>query len=247
MYTHAITFAHVTIAYREIPIIWNLNATIPQGVLLAVVGPNGAGKTTLLKSIIGMITPIAGTIKIFDSPLSQARSRIAYIPQRSTIDWNFPATVVDIVIMGRYATRGWFKRMSPSDTDLVWQALDQVGLIAQAHMPINQLSGGQQQRVFLARALVQNPDLYLMDEPLAGIDAYTETQIMQTLQSLRSQGKTIVMVHHDVNTLQNYFDWMLILNNQTGIACGPVDQAYKQLLTHLPNQGILPWSTTHSF
>lgn len=221
--TAALSISHLTVRYQTEPVLWDISASIPQGTLVAVVGPNGAGKTTFIKAILNLITPDAGTVSFFGGTYKEQSQRIAYVPQRLSVDWDFPANVLDVVLMGRYAHMGWFKRPSAADYDAAWLALEQVQLTHYAYRHISQLSGGQQQRVFLARALVQNADIYLMDEPFAGVDMATEQTIVALLRTLRTQGKTIIVVHHDLQTLQDYFDWLLLLNIKL-IACGPINQ-----------------------
>jgi len=223
MTPHALEIHHLTVAYNNIPVLLDITAVIPRGVLLAVIGPNGAGKTTLIKSIVGLIKPLAGTIKIQSD--IQKKSAIAYIPQRSTIDWDFPATVLDVVLMGCYASLGWFKRPQKHHIQYALEALKKVTLYDYRNRPINQLSGGQQQRVFLARALMQDAPLYLLDEPFSGIDHASEKTIVSQLKELSTQGKTIIAVHHDLHTLPDYFDWVLMIN-RSSIACGPVSQMF---------------------
>lgn len=227
MQTDALRVHNLTVAYHNKPVLWQVSATIKSGVMLAIVGPNGAGKTTLLKTMLGLIAPVAGTVSFFDGTYAQHRTRIAYVPQRTSVDWDFPATVFDIVLMGRYGHIGWFKRPAQSDYDAAIHALEQVGMSAYAQHTINQLSGGQQQRVFLARALVQNADLYLMDEPFVGVDMATEQMLVQLLKKLRDAGKTIIIVHHDLQTLRDYFDWVWLINVRS-IACGPLDEVVTQ-------------------
>jgi manganese/zinc/iron transport system ATP- binding protein len=221
--TAALSISHLTVRYRTEPVLWDITASIPHGTLLAVVGPNGAGKTTFIKSILNIIKPDAGTVSFFGGSYKEHTQRIAYVPQRLSVDWDFPAHVLDVVLMGRYAHMGWFKRPSSADYDAAWLALEQVQLTNYAYRHISQLSGGQQQRVFLARALVQQADIYLMDEPFMGVDMATEHTIVELLKTLRNQGKTIIVVHHDLQTLQDYFDWLLLLNIKL-IACGPINQ-----------------------
>lgn len=227
MQTYALRVNNLTVAYHNQPVLWQVSATIEQGVMLAIVGPNGAGKTTLLKSMLGLIKPVAGTVSFFGGTYAQHRSRIAYVPQRTSVDWDFPATVLDIVLMGRYGQIGWFKRPAQSDYDAACYALEQVDMSSYAQHTINQLSGGQQQRVFLARALVQNADLYVMDEPFVGVDMATEQMLVHLLKKLRHEGKTIIIVHHDLQTLRDYFDWVWLLNVRS-IACGPLDDVLAQ-------------------
>lgn len=210
----AITINNLTVAYHTKPVLWNINVEIPQGILLAIVGPNGGGKTTLLKAILNLVKPVAGTISVLGTKHTQQHHLVAYIPQRSTVDWDFPATVFDVVLMGRYGNLGWFQRPQQIDYECVNQALAHVGLLSHATTPINELSGGQQQRLFLARALVQEASILLLDEPFMGIDSTTEQMIIALLKQLRDQGKTVVMVHHDLYTIEHYFDWLLLINAQ---------------------------------
>ena len=217
----ALEVNYLTVAYRNNIVLNNLCAQIPQGVIAALIGPNGAGKTTFLKSVLCIVPSIAGTVKLMGKPYAKISSQIAYIPQRSSVDWDFPATARDIVIMGRYGSLGWFKRPTKADWVRADKALEQVGLTDYADRSIQELSGGQQQRLFLARALAQDATLYLLDEPFVGIDAYSEQMIISLLRNLRNQGKTIIMVHHDLQTLKSYFDWALLINKRA-IACGPI-------------------------
>ncbi len=219
----AIEVRDLTVAYREIPVLWDIDIEVPEGILLAIVGPNGAGKTTLLKAILGMLKPAAGDILIKGKSYPEQRKLVGYVPQRGSVDWDFPTSVLDVVLMGRYGQLGWFNRPGKTDERLAIDALKQVGMADLSCRQINQLSGGQQQRVFLARALVQAADIYFMDEPFVGVDAVTETAIVTVLKSLRDQGKTVVVVHHDLQTLADYFDWGLLLNVRK-IAMGPIKE-----------------------
>lgn len=214
---------NLTVCYQDDPVLVNVSCALKEGVLCALIGPNGAGKTTLLKTILGLEKPQAGIITLFGQPYSAVRSRVAYVPQRATVDWDFPATVFDVVMMGRYHKLGWFVRPQRLDHDVVWHALHQVRMEAYAHVPIGNLSGGQQQRVFLARALVQEADLYFMDEPFAGVDMASEQTIISILKAMRDEGKTIVVVHHDLQTLYSYFECALLIN-RSSIACGSLDE-----------------------
>jgi len=223
MKMHPVEVADLTVAYHEKPAIWDVDFHAPAGVLLAIVGPNGAGKTTLLKAILGLIQPSAGTVTIFGKPARKQMHRLAYVPQRGSVDWDFPTTVLDVVTMGLYGKLGWFRRPGKKEKQLAMLSLEKVGMAEFASRQISQLSGGQQQRVFLARALVQDADLYLMDEPFIGVDAVTEKAIVELLRELRSRGKTVVVVHHDVQTLKHYFDWVLLLNVRK-IALGPAQK-----------------------
>lgn len=224
--TLALEIQHLTVAYRGTPVVWDLSVAIPAGKLLAVVGPNGAGKTTLLKAILGLVAPLAGTISIFGKPAHTSRNAIAYVPQRMSVDWDFPVTVLDVVLMGCYARLGWFWRPGKQDKLDAFEFLAQVEMALFADTPISELSGGQQQRVFLARALMQRAELYIMDEPFAGVDIVSEKAIVEVLKSLRSAGRTVVVVHHDIQTLTEYFDWIILMNVRT-IACGPVEEVLK--------------------
>ncbi len=224
---YAINVEDLTVAYHDKPVLWDIDWQVPMGVLMAVVGPNGAGKTTLIKTLLGLIKPVAGKILFFNQPYHQVRQRIAYVPQRSSVDWDFPTTVLDVVLMGRYGRLGWIKRPTAEDHQAALLALQKVGLEAFAHRQISRLSGGQQQRVFLARALIQEADLYLMDEPFQQVDATTEHAIVRILKELKNQHKTVVVVHHDLQTIREYFDWVTLLNVRK-IACGPVDVVFTE-------------------
>lgn len=221
----AISLHNLTVAYNNRPVLWNITAEIPQGIILGIVGPNGAGKSTLVKSILDLTKPIAGHIAVLGGSYQQHRHKIAYVPQRSTVDWDFPATVLDVVLMGRYVALGWFKRPTNVDIDAALHALDQVGLSSHAHYPINNLSGGQQQRIFLARALLQDATIYLLDEPFIGVDTTTEKTTMSVLKTLRDAGKTIILVHHNLQTARHYFDWIFLLNREK-IACGAIEDVF---------------------
>jgi len=225
--TWAIDVADLTVAYRDKPVLWDVDMQIPPGVLTAIVGPNGAGKTTLIKAILGLVPPTAGRVLVHDQPYATQRRRVGYVPQRGSVDWDFPTTVLDVVQMGRYGALGWLRRPGRRDRDLAREALEKVDMLAFAQRQISQLSGGQQQRVFLARALVQDADIYLMDEPFQGVDAKTERAIMELLRELRSAGKTVLVVHHDLQTVPEYFDWVMLLNVRR-IACGPVASAFSE-------------------
>jgi manganese/zinc/iron transport system ATP- binding protein len=221
----ALHIEDLTVSYQSRPVLWDIDLNVPPGVLAAIVGPNGAGKSTLIKTALGLIKPAAGHIFIHGQPYSQQRRKVGYVPQRNSVDWDFPTTALDVVTMGLYGKIGWFKRPKASDQHQALKALEQVGMDAFAHRQISQLSGGQQQRVFLARALVQDADVYFMDEPMAGVDATTEMAIINILKTLRSQGKTVIVVHHDLQTVASYFDWMVLLNVRV-IAQGNVKDVY---------------------
>ena len=221
----AIDVADLTVAYRDEPVLWDVDLRVPEGVLMAVVGPNGAGKTTLIKSVLGLIPTAAGRVEVYGRPLDAVRRDVAYVPQRGSVDWDFPTSVLDVVLMGTYGSLGWIKRPGAREKARAKGALDQVGMAEFADRQIAQLSGGQQQRVFLARALVQDARVYLMDEPFQGVDATTERTIVALLQRLRGEGKTVLVVHHDLQTVPEYFDWVLLLNVRR-IAAGPVAEVF---------------------
>lgn len=216
---------NATVTYQSKPAIWNIDFQIPEGKMVGVIGANGSGKTTMLKAVVGLVPLSSGYAKVFDKPFEQVRERVAYVPQRSSVDWDFPANVMDTVLMGRYRKHNLFGRTTKADKALARQALEKVGLEALAHRQIAQLSGGQQQRVFIARALAQQADLYLLDEPFAGVDTTTETTIINLLQEMNRAGKSVVVVHHDLNTVSKYFDWLVMMNTRL-IACGPTEEVF---------------------
>ena len=223
--TKAIEVTDLTVAYQEKPVLWDVDLDVPPGVLLSIVGPNGAGKTTLIKAILGLVRPAAGNVLIYDKPYEAQRRIVGYVPQRGTVDWDFPTNVLDVVMMGRYGALGWIRRPRQQEREQAMNALEKVGMEDYATRQISQLSGGQQQRVFLARALVQDSTVYLMDEPFQGVDATTERAIVDLLQELRANGKTVVVVHHDLQTVTDYFDWVMLLNIRR-IASGPVEETF---------------------
>ena len=223
----AIEVTDLTVAYHEKPVLWDVDLDVPPGVLMAVVGPNGAGKTTMIKSILGLIKPAAGQVLIYGKPYQEQRKLVGYVPQRGSVDWDFPTSVLDVVTMGTYGSLGWIRRPGRSEREKALAALDQVGMQSFAQRQISQLSGGQQQRVFLARALVQNAQVYFMDEPFQGVDATTERAIVSLLQALRAAGKTVVVVHHDLQTVPEYFDWVTLINVRR-IASGPVKDVFTE-------------------
>ena len=222
---YAIQIEDLTVAYRDKPAIWDMDLGIPTKVLAAIVGPNGAGKSTLLKTVLGLIRPVAGSVKVFGQPYQSVRQRVAYVPQRTSVDWDFPTGVLDVTMMGTYVRLGWIRRPGRAERRDAIAALERVGIADLAHRQIGQLSGGQQQRVFLARALVQHADLFIMDEPFQGVDAVTEAAIVNVLRSLRDSGHTVIAVHHDLTTVPKYFDWCALLNVKL-IAAGPVGEAF---------------------
>ena len=217
----------LTVSYGQKPAVFSVDATVPRGSMTAIVGPNGAGKSTMLKAVLGIVRPLAGTVQAFGAPIDRARHRIAYVPQRASVDWDFPTRVIDVVTMGLYRELGLLGRLRGSDRTRAIDCLARVGMEDFADRQIGQLSGGQQQRVFLARALAQDSDLYLLDEPFAGVDAATEKAIIAVLKSLKAQGKTVVSVHHDLSTVAEYFDRVLMINVRK-TAEGPVDEAFTE-------------------
>jgi len=204
--------------YDRTAVLWDVTFSVPPGVLLGIVGPNGAGKSTLLKTLLGLVRPLSGNVFL-------NTGKIGYVPQRETVDWDFPITVLEVVLMGRYPSLRWWQRIRAADREAALHALTQVGMAELADRQIGELSGGQQQKLFLARALVQQPDVFFLDEPFAGIDLAAEKDIVQLLKQLKNQGKTIVVVHHDLPTVSEYFDWVLLLNTRL-IACGPVTEVF---------------------
>ncbi|MEM0922559.1 MAG: metal ABC transporter ATP-binding protein [Pseudomonadota bacterium] len=217
----AIHVEDLTVSYQGAPALWDIDVDIPPGVMCAVIGPNGAGKSTLIKAVLGLTPPTAGHIYLQGRSYTEMRKRVAYVPQRASVDWDFPTDALDVVMMGRYGHLGWFRRPGRQDRNRAMEALEEVGIAHLARRQISQLSGGQQQRVFLARALVQEAEIYFLDEPMAGVDATTERVIIRLLHRLRDQGKTVVVVHHDLSTVQRYYDWLVMLNVKV-IAQGPV-------------------------
>jgi manganese/zinc/iron transport system ATP- binding protein len=217
----------VTVAFDRKPVLWNVDLTIPQGKLVGIVGPNGAGKSTLIKAIMGLLPLASGYVKLFDQPIDDVRHRISYVPQRESVDWDFPASVMDIVLMGRYGKLGLFKSPRKADKDVAIDCLRKVGMEAFANRQISQLSGGQQQRTFLARALAQQADIYFMDEPFAGVDAATEKAIISLLRTMTDAKKTVIVVHHDLQSVPQYFDWVIMLNTRL-VAHGPTSTFFTQ-------------------
>lgn len=221
----AIEVSDLTVAYGERPVLWDVDVCVPRGVLMAIVGPNGAGKTTLIKAILGLVKPAAGRILVHGRPYHQQRALVGYVPQRGSVDWDFPTTVLDVVEMGCYGRLGWFRRPGKAEKQVAMECLERLGMHEFAERQISQLSGGQQQRVFLARALAQDAGIYLMDEPFQGVDATTERAIIDLLRELRANGRTVCVVHHDLQTVQEYFDFVTLLNVRR-IASGPVKDVF---------------------
>ena len=215
----------LTAGYHKKPVLWGIDLQVPKGKLVGIVGPNGAGKSTLIKAAMGLVALSSGWVKIFGKPYNENRRRVGYVPQRESVDWDFPVTVMDVVMMGRYGHVGWFKRPKKADKEIARDCLDKVKMLPFANRQISNLSGGQQQRVFLARALAQESDVYFMDEPFAGVDAATESAIITLLHELREKGKTLLVVHHDLPTARNYFDQLLLLNMRV-VAYGNTEDVF---------------------
>ena len=215
----------LTVAYQKKPVLYGIDLEVPPGKLIGIVGPNGAGKSTLIKAIMGVVPSSSGWIRIFGQPFKKSLTRVGYVPQRESVDWDFPVNVMDVVLMGRYGHLGVMRRPTQHDRDVARDCLEKVHMLPYARRQIANLSGGQQQRVFLARALAQESDLYLMDEPFAGVDAATESAIIALLHELRARGKTMLVVHHDLPTARSYFD-MLLLMNMRVVAFGPTEEVF---------------------
>lgn len=216
---------NLSVAYQKKPVIRQLGFDVPEGKLIAIVGPNGAGKSTLIKAALGLVPRLSGEVSFYGKPYAEQRRLVGYVPQRESVDWDFPTNALDVVTMGRYGHLGWFKRPGKADKRIALDCLAKVGMTDFADRQISQLSGGQQQRVFLARALAQDASLYLMDEPFVGVDAATEKAIITLLNELKSGGKTVLVVHHDLATVEAYFDWVLLMNVEL-VAFGPVQQTF---------------------
>lgn len=210
--SNALTVNQVSVNYDKTPVLWDVSVEVPAGKIVGIIGPNGAGKSTFIKTVLGLIRPLSGKVEFFGLPLSEVRKRVAYVPQKESVDWDFPITVRDLVLMGKYGQLGLFKRPRAADVTATDHYLNMVGMQQYAERQISQLSGGQQQRVFIARALLQEADIYFMDEPFTGIDHATEKALMDLLKLLKAKGKTVFVVHHDLNTVESYFDWLIMLN-----------------------------------
>jgi manganese/zinc/iron transport system ATP- binding protein len=237
----AVEVNDLTVAYRDRPVLWDVDLTVPAGVLLAIVGPNGAGKTTLIKAILGLVPRAAGHVLVHGRPYEENRRLVAYVPQRGSVDWDFPTSVLDVVMMGRYGALGWLRRAGRRERDAALDALAKVDMVEYADRQISQLSGGQQQRVFLARALVQDAEVYFMDEPFQGVDARTERAIVDVLQALRAGGRTVVAVHHALQTVPEYFDWVALLNVRL-IAAGPAAEVFTEDALRRTYGGRVPFA-----
>jgi manganese/zinc/iron transport system ATP- binding protein len=223
MLDKAVEIEDLTVAYLGHPALWDVDASIPRGSLSCILGPNGAGKSTLLKAALGLLKISAGRIRLLGQSIQAALPLCSYVPQRSGVDWDFPITVLEVARMGTYGRLGLVRRPGKKETSEAMEALERLQILELANRPIGELSGGQQQRCFLARALVQNAELYFLDEPFQGIDAHSERVIVEMLKDLRSKGKTIVVVHHDLQTVKEYFDYAILLNVRL-IDQGPTSQ-----------------------
>ena len=221
----ALEIHDLTVSYQKRPVLYGVDVTVPAGSLVGVVGPNGAGKSTLIKSVMELVQFSDGWVKVFGEDLKNNISRVGYVPQRESVDWDFPVSVIDVVLMGCYGRLGLIRRPGKAEKEKAHAALKKVGLEVYAKRQIANLSGGQQQRVFLARALAQESDLYLMDEPFAGVDAATESAIVELLREIRDQGKTLIVVHHDLGSAREYFDMMLLLNMRV-VAFGKTEEVF---------------------
>ncbi|WP_027085968.1 metal ABC transporter ATP-binding protein [Cohnella panacarvi] len=225
MHASPLTIRDLSVAYQKKPVLQGVTFTVPEGKLIGIVGPNGAGKSTLIKAALGLIPRLSGDVSIYGKPYAAQRKLVGYVPQRESVDWDFPTNALDVVTMGRYGHLGWFKRPGSAERKIAMECLAKVGMEAYADRQISQLSGGQQQRIFLARALAQDAKLYFMDEPFVGVDAATEKAIVTLLNELKKQGKTVLVVHHDLATVKEYFDWVMLLNVNL-IEFGPTEMTF---------------------
>ena len=223
----ALEVEDLTVAYDDQPVLWDVDLQVSAGVKMAIIGPNGAGKSTLVKAAMGLVRPVAGEVRVFGQPRESAQGQIAYVPQRATLSWDFPTDVLDVVTMGTYGRLGWFHRSGAVQRQQAEAALEQVGMTAFLKRPIAELSGGQQQRILLGRALVQDAPINILDEPFQGVDAPTERAIIDVLDGLAEEGKTIIVVHHDLQTVPEYFDSVLLLNVRA-IDSGPVSEVFTE-------------------
>lgn len=226
---YPLTVEGLTVAYQKKPVLRNISFQVPEGKLIGIVGPNGAGKSTMIKAIMGLLPKVSGKVEVYGKSYREMRKSVGYVPQRESVDWDFPTNALDVVMMGRYGHLGWFRRPGAKERQIAMDCLAKVGMGDYVHRQISQLSGGQQQRVFLARALAQQADLYVMDEPFVGVDAMTERAIVTLLHELRAQGKTVLVVHHDLATVREYFDEVMLINVEL-VAFGPTAQVFNRTL-----------------
>lgn len=222
---YALKVENLTIAYHKKPVVEDVTFEVPEGNLIGIIGPNGAGKSTLIKGILELVPRLAGKVTINGASYKSMRKTIGYVPQRESVDWDFPTNALDVVMMGRYGHLGWLKRPGKEERLKALECLEKVGMVEFANRQISQLSGGQQQRIFLARALAQEADIYFMDEPFVGVDAATEKAIIQLLTELKEKGKTVLVVHHDLSTVKEYFDWTMLLNKKV-MKIGPTEEVF---------------------
>jgi manganese/zinc/iron transport system ATP- binding protein len=234
----------LTVAYRDRPVLQDVDLAIPEGKLAAIIGPNGAGKSTLIKAVLGLVPAAAGSVRIYGKSYAEQRQLVGYVPQRTSVDWDFPTTALDVVLMGTYGKLGWIKRPGRAEREFAQHCLEQVGMSHYANRQINQLSGGQQQRVFLARALAQDARIYFMDEPFVGVDAMTEKAIISLLRNLRELNKTVIVVHHDLDSAPDYFDWAVLLNVKL-IASGPIQKVFTSENLHRTYGGAMTAAIKH--
>lgn len=245
MKTSSLKASQLTVTYGKLSVLWDISLDVPKENLIGIIGPNGAGKSTFLKAALGLVKPLSGSISFPDIKKRQ----IAYVPQRDSVDWDFPITVFDVVLMGRYKKTGLFGRINRADREAAFFALEQCGLSALADRQIGELSGGQKQRLFIARALAKDPEIFLMDEPFAGVDVSSEEVIVSILQKLKKEKKTIFVVHHDLSSVENYFDYLILLRTRL-VASGPVKEVFtKENLTKTygKNQALFDELTKQSF
>lgn len=222
----------LTVAYRDRVVLHDVSVDIPKGAVMGVLGPNGAGKSTFLKAIMGLVPVMEGGSTFFGTSLKEARRKVGYMPQAADVDWDFPTTVIDVVTMGTYGSLGWWRRPGQKEKDRARAALEQVGIADLADRQISELSGGQKQRTFVARILAQDPELFFMDEPFAGVDMVSERAIRDVLISLREQGKTIAIVHHDLSTVKDFCTHVTLLNQGRVVATGSLEEAFTSELVH---------------
>jgi len=225
--SNALEVNDLTVTYNQKPVLWNIGYSIPQGKMTGIIGPNGSGKTTMLKSIMGLVEPDGGSINIFGQKLKKVQHRVSYVPQRESVDWDFPISVMEVVGMGRYTKGNLFGKLSKKDQNSALEALEKVKLLEFKDRQISQLSGGQQQRVFIARALAQHAEFYILDEPFAGVDAASESAIFELLTQMKEEGKNVLVVHHDLQSAAKFFEYMIMLNTRL-VAAGPTEEVFTE-------------------
>lgn len=223
----AVSVKGLSVSFDRKRVLTNIYLEIEAGNIYGVIGPNGAGKSTLFKAILDLLEMDNGKVLIEGEPIEKVRKKVVYVPQKNEVDWQFPATVYDIVLMGRYPHKKVLQRMNQHDKDIAMSALEEVGMSAFKDRQIGELSGGQQQRVFIARALCQESDIYFLDEPFVGVDITTEEKIIQILKRLAQEGKTLLVVHHDLSTVRKYFDKVILLNQRL-IAYGDTESVFNE-------------------